>query len=94
MFLKNLFNKRYKVIKASHIQTRDVTRGFEKRNINKTKIVIEGKKKMQYYQELIVKRKNETKSIKVYVNYKLKRHKDQTKELILKPKKVGDTITL
>ncbi len=94
MFLNWILKKRYKVISASPIESRDVTLGFDKRNVKKQKIAIIGKKKMQYSQQLIIKRGQVIKSIKVFVNHRIKNHKNKTTELILKPKKQGDTIRL
>lgn len=89
-----LRKRKYKVVSASPINSRDVTKGYEKRTIKREKIVIIGNKKMQYSQQLIVKRGKEFKSVNVFVNHKLKKHKDKTTELILKPKHVGDSIRL
>ena len=74
---------------------RDVTTGFDKRNINRKKIAIIKNKKMQYSQQLVVKRGDEYRSIVVFVNHRIKKHrKTKTRELILKPKYIGDTIRL
>lgn len=90
---KALFKKRYKIIQASDIETRDVSKGYEHRDFKHQKIVRIGKKHMIYSQNLIIKRKGVVKMIKVFVNHRLKKTKDGV-ELILKPKKVGKRIWL
>ncbi|SFS30665.1 hypothetical protein [Lutibacter maritimus] len=94
MILDFLLKKRYKVVSASEIESRDVTSGFSKRNINKKQIAIIGGKKMQYTQNLIVVRNELYKNIQVFVKHKIKRNKQSKKltSLVLIPKKKGDTV--
>lgn len=81
MFLDWIFKKRHKVISASAIITRDVTKNYSKRNIKKEKIVLLKNKKMQYSQYLMVRRYGEVKSVHVFVNHRIKKHKDNKEEL-------------
>lgn len=94
MFLDWIFKKRYKIISASAIITRDVTKNYSKRNIKNEKIVLLKNKKMQYSQQLMVRRNGKVKQVHVFVNHRIKNHKDKKKELILKPFYIGDTIRL
>jgi hypothetical protein len=94
MLLDWILKKRHKVISASAIITRDVTKNYSKRNIKNEKIVLLKNKKMQYSQQLMVRRNGVVKSIHVFVIHRIKTHKDKKKELILKPYFIGDTIRL
>lgn len=95
--MRNIFNfitkKRYKVIQAYGINTRDVSEGYKYRDFKHQKIVRVGKKAMIYSQSLIVKRKDEVRMLTVFVNHRLKKTKDGV-EVRLKPKSVGKTIWL
>lgn len=94
MILDWIFKKKHKVISASKIITRDVTKNYSIRNIKREKIVLLKNKKMQYSQQLMIKRKGKIQSIHVFVNHRIKTHKDKKRELILKPYYIGDTIRL
>lgn len=92
----SLFRKRkYKVISASPVEQREVTSGFENRTFNGQKTVNIKGKLFQYTQQLIVKRKDEIKSIKICVQMKKKKvkvGKDKIIKMILKPKYRGHSI--
>ena len=89
------FKKKYRVLSASPVDQREVTNGFKHRTFRgQTTVNIKGRL-FQYSQQLIVKRKDEVKSIKIFTKLKKKvigKGSNKIIQMILKPKHKGDHI--